>query len=88
MADRTKRNVFSGKYTCTVGGVPADGIAKNSKGRLVFVAKSEAAQNNSALAAWRDALSQARSELGISGFEPLKKGSTLYNRTREIYDSR
>lgn len=82
----TKRNVFTGKANSTTGGVHADGIAKNPKGRLVYVAKSEAARKNPALTAWRDALADARKQLGITGFEPLKKGSSLYKLTKEIYD--
>ena len=34
---------------------------------------------------WPDAVSQARKALGIEGFEPIKKGSKLYEKAMEIY---
>lgn len=34
---------------------------------------------------WTDAVSMARKDLGITGFEPIRKGSALYNRAKELY---
>lgn len=34
---------------------------------------------------WMQAVSAAREELGIKGFQPVKKGTDLYNRAKEIY---
>jgi len=28
----------------------------------------------------------ARKDLGITGFEPIRKGSALYNRAKELYN--
>ena len=35
--------------------------------------------------AWTRAVSKARTELGIKGFQPVKKGGALYNRAKQIY---
>lgn len=35
---------------------------------------------------WAEALKRARKELGIVGFEKIKKGGKLYSATRRIYD--
>ncbi len=34
---------------------------------------------------WSDAVSMARKDLGITGFQPIKKGEALYNRAKELY---
>jgi len=34
---------------------------------------------------WTDAVSMARKDLGITGFEPIRKGSALYTRAKELY---
>ena len=34
---------------------------------------------------WADAVGMARKDLGITGFEPIRKGSALYNRAKELY---
>lgn len=34
---------------------------------------------------WAQAFKQARKELNIKGFQPLKKGTSLYDRTKKIY---
>jgi hypothetical protein len=34
---------------------------------------------------WAQAFKKARKELNIRGFQPLKKGTELYNRTKKIH---
>lgn len=41
----------------------------------------------SQILAWGAATTQARTELGIVGFVPCRKGTPLYQRTRKIYDA-
>lgn len=36
---------------------------------------------------WTGAVSQARKELGITGFQAIKKGTALYNRAKEIHSA-
>jgi hypothetical protein len=81
----SKREVMSGKASKTSGGVTAEGLKRTSKGRIVSKAKSEAAVASPALAAWRKAAEKARRELGITGFEPLKKGTAYYSLTKKYY---
>ena len=40
---------------------------------------------NSEGGSWTDAVSQARKELGITGFQAIKKGTPLYKRAKKIY---
>lgn len=85
MTTGTKRQVLSGAANKTSGGVTAAGLKKTDKGRIVSVAKSEAAKASPALAAWRKAAEKARSDLGITGFVPLKKGTAYYSLTKKYY---
>jgi len=45
--------------------------------------KSKKAEGGS----WMGAVSQARKELGITGFHPVKKGTELYNRAKAIHSA-
>lgn len=45
--------------------------------------KSKKAESGS----WMGAVSKARKELGITGFSPVKKGTELYNRAKEIHSA-
>ena len=33
---------------------------------------------------WKDAIAQARKDLGITGFSAIKKGTPLYKRAKEL----
>tara|TARA_B100000902_G_C27302077_1_gene913393 strand:- start:1162 stop:1887 length:726 start_codon:yes stop_codon:yes gene_type:complete len=37
---------------------------------------------------WSGAVGMARKDLGITGFEPIRKGSALYNRAKELYNKK
>ena len=56
------------------------GVMRNSDGRLVSAARSAASRNNS----WAQAVKRARADLGVKGFVPIKRGSALYNRAKEL----
>ena len=45
--------------------------------------KSKKAESGS----WMGSVSKARKELGITGFSPIKKGTALYNRAKEIHNA-
>ena len=90
MTTGSKRQVLSGTATKTSGGVTAAGLKKTDKGRIVSVAKSEAAKASPALAAWRDAVKQAKKDLGMptegpGAFAAPKKGTALYSLAKKIY---
>jgi len=37
---------------------------------------------------WVGCVAKARKELGVKGFVAIKKGTPLYKRARELYDSK
>lgn len=37
---------------------------------------------------WSNAISMARKDLGITGFEPIRKGNPLYKRAKELYSKK
>ena len=86
----SKRQVLSGVANKTAGGVTAAGLMKTDKGRIVSVAKSEAAKASPALAAWREAVKKAKKDLGMplegpGAFAAPKKGTALYSLAKKIY---
>jgi len=82
-----QQRVMNGTVAHTPGGNTAANIkdkGKNATGkRYVSKARSAAGKANP----WMKAVASARRELGISGFEPLRKSSPLYRRAKEIHGS-
>ncbi|CAJ1367654.1 unnamed protein product [Effrenium voratum] len=64
-----------------------DDLIKNSQGRIVSKRASEAAKkrSNENFGKWREAVKRARTDLGISGFAALKKGTELYGKAQEHF---
>lgn len=54
---------------------------RNAQGKLVSKGRSQASKANP----WVEAVAKARKELGITGFAPVKKGTPLYEKARELY---
>jgi len=54
---------------------------RNSAGRLVSKKKRALGKGNK----WAAAVKRARADLGVRGFMPIKKGTPLYNKARELY---
>lgn len=77
----SKAQVFNGNADQTSGGLKKHHLKKTSDGRIVSKMKSCMASSHP----WIDAVSQARKELGITGFQPVKKGTPLYNRAKKLY---
>lgn len=77
----TRAQVMNGTADQTSGGLKKKDLRKASDGRIVSKMKSCMSQGNP----WSNAVAQARKELGITGFEPLKKGTALYERAMKIY---
>lgn len=87
---RAKAAVFKGRKEKTVGGLKKDDLKRNKAGKIVSKRASFAAMNSKggkAIAKWADALHLARKRLNIAGFQPVKKGSQLYEETNKIYKS-
>lgn len=64
-----------------------DDLVKNSQGKIVSRRASEAAKKrfNDGVGKWTAAVHKAREELGVTGFQVVKKGTPLYERAQEIY---
>lgn len=77
----TKRQVYSGTADKTSGGLRKKNLRKTSDGRIVSKARLLQGRANP----WANAVSVARKELGITGFEPVRKGSALYERAMHHY---
>merc|ERR1712217_62259 len=85
---RSKALVFKGKFERTKSGLKKEHLTKSKSGKIVSVRKH--AQGKGAyhrIQGWVRAMLKARTELGLVGFVPVKKGSPLYTRTRAIYNS-
>ena len=54
---------------------------RNKAGKLVSKAKSAHMKSNP----WSKAVQQAKRELGITGFMPIRKGEPLYQLAKKIY---
>ena len=54
---------------------------RNSVGRLVSKKRRALGKQNK----WAAAVKRARAVLGVRGFMPVKKGTPLYNKARELY---
>jgi hypothetical protein len=85
----SKSQVLKGKRIKTKGGMKAADLMKNKKGKVVSkrrhaVGKAAYAKN---LAAWVNAFSQARKELGLTGFVAIKKGTEFYSRAKALMSS-
>merc|ERR1711997_1134247 len=84
----SKRQVFRGTRQKTVGGLTADKLIRNKRGKIVSKAKSEMskARWEQGVGKWITAVMEARKALGITGFQAIKKGTPLYNAARELYN--
>lgn len=77
----TKSQVYHGTADHTSGGLKKKDLRKTSDGRIVSKMQRLHGRANP----WANAVGIARKELGITGFEPVKKGSALYQKAMEIY---
>jgi len=80
--------VFSGAKEKTPGGLKKTDIMLNKRGKVVSKRKSARGKvSYRNISAWHKAFMQARKVLGIDGFQPVKKGTEFYIKTREFYDA-
>merc|ERR1712110_1333775 len=83
-----KAQVFRGSRVKTTGGLKKTGLKKNKNGKIVSVTLSNNAKKNyHRIKAWVVATTKARAALNIKGFVPIKKGTPLYKKTKEIYEA-
>lgn len=85
---RGKALVFKGKFEKTVGGLTKDHLIKSKAGRIVSKRLHAHGKKSYAnIKSWVEAFLKARTELDLTGFVALKKGSPLYAKTMELYKS-
>merc|ERR1712190_239995 len=81
----TLTQVFLGKRQRTVGGLKAEDLTKNRYGRVVSKRKSTLGKKQFVnIEQWVIACTNARRELGLSGFVAVSKESPLYKRAKEL----
>uniref|UniRef100_A0A7S4QHW6 Uncharacterized protein n=1 Tax=Alexandrium monilatum TaxID=311494 RepID=A0A7S4QHW6_9DINO len=89
-----KVHVFRGYKEKTSGGLTADRIGKNARGRLVSKAASAASKVRFAkgLCVWNQAVSDARKLLRLEGFVAINGGTpmgkALYAKARSLFSQR
>merc|ERR1712139_352250 len=85
----SKSRVLKGQKLKTKGGLRADDLMKNKDGKVVskkaHIAGQKAFEKN--LKNWVDAVKRARTELSLTGFVPIKKGSEFYDRAKALMRS-
>ena len=86
-----RKRVLHGKKAATSGGLTAEHLTKNKKGRIVSVKLSEKARKSKHLSAWTKAVAEAKEKLrdrgdDVPNFAIPKKGTELYDYARKIYD--
>merc|ERR1712070_194683 len=81
-----KSVVLRGTKEKTDTGLKKSDLMKNKKGRVVTKKQHAAGKKAFKLIkGWLDACLKAKKELGLKGFVPIKKGSALYKKAKEIY---
>jgi len=79
---------FRGGDTNGLTRLGKDDLIKNSYGKIVSKKASEAAKkkikDNAGFSKWTQSVKRAREELGLTGFVPVKKGSPVYEKAKEI----
>merc|ERR1711879_846920 len=85
----TRAQVFRGtrQKVKTTGQTKSD-LMKNKRGKVISKikhAQGKRTYKKNGIDKWTKAFMQARKNLGVSGFVPLKKGSKLYKETMKLY---
>eukprot|EP00931_Biecheleriopsis_adriatica_P030696 TRINITY_DN18071_c0_g1_i1.p1 TRINITY_DN18071_c0_g1~~TRINITY_DN18071_c0_g1_i1.p1 ORF type:complete len:239 (-),score=46.43 TRINITY_DN18071_c0_g1_i1:118-834(-) len=81
-----KMSVYKGKKVKTVGGLMKEHLMRSKSGKIVSKRlHSHGTKSYANIKSWVEAFLQARSELQLTGFVAIKKGSPLYAKTMEIY---
>ena len=84
---RAKIEVFAGRKEKTHTGLTKADLIKTKTGRIVTLKAHAAGKKAYAknIKGWHTAFQKARDALGVKGFQAVKKGDKLYNKTRAIY---
>merc|ERR1711874_628809 len=78
--------VFNGRKQKTASGHKKTDLMKSKTGKIITKAQHAAGKKAyGRIKGWTAACQKAKKELGVTGFVPLKKGSALYKKAKEIY---
>merc|ERR1719321_1012600 len=77
---KAKVEVWRGKKTKTSTGLRKADLVKSKSRKIVSVKKSELGKKSK----WAKATAKARAEKGYKGFKAIKKGSSFYDKAKEI----
>merc|ERR1712136_133165 len=86
----TKGQVFRGTKLKTKGGLVKKDLMKNKQGKVISKKRYATGRKNfknGGIAKWSKAVTEARKNLGITGFYAVKKGTALYKEARKIYEA-
>jgi len=79
---KAKVQVWKGTKLKTSKGLTKKDLVKSKEGKIVSLRRSEHGKKNK----WAKATVKARQEKGYKGFKPIKKGSSFYDKAKEIYE--
>merc|ERR1719327_1088120 len=81
-----RASVFRGTKEKTYTGLKKSDLMKNKSGKIVTKKQHAAGKKAFKLIkGWLDACQKAKKELGVKGFVPIKKGSAIYKKAKELY---
>merc|ERR1712198_293519 len=86
----TKGQVFRGTKLKTKGGLTKKDLMKNKQGKVISKKRYATGRKNfknGGIAKWSKAVTEARKNLGITGFYAVTKGTALSKEARKIYDA-
>lgn len=83
---QARRAAYRGEDTGGATKMTRDDLIKNASGKIVSKKASEAAKKRkTGIIKWTEAVKKARTELGVTGFAAVKKGSDLYEKAQGYY---
>jgi len=77
---KAKLAVWQGKKMKTTGGLKKDDLIKSRANKIVSASRSQQGKSSK----WSKATAKARSIKGYTGFKPIKKGTSFYEKAKEV----
>merc|ERR1711974_108390 len=77
---KAKVEIWRGKKIKTKKGLKKDALMKNKDGKIVSKKRSQQGKESK----WSKATAKARAVKGYTGFKPIKKGTSFYEKAKEI----
>jgi len=77
---KAKLSVWKGKKVKTVGGLKKTDLVKSKHRKIVSAKRSEQGRNSK----WSKATAKARAIKGYTGFKAIKKGTSFYEKAKEL----